>query len=183
MKETTFMPRAIVKLLGPNEILSGRMYLLLGLCFFLVKYIIDSTISYIMLGRPWSPWHYLTPGAAVGVPIGDANATFFMAMLVVSIPFILIGICLNYPQPMKEWSPFADIHPPHLDDFLVSKGGQFHLIALPDGTTQLEGTTWYQHHMWPAGYWRLWSDSILHTIHRRVLNHVKNLSEADNVQK
>jgi hypothetical protein len=80
---------------------------------------------------------------------------------------------------MKEWSPFADIHPPHLDDFLVSKGGQFHLIRLSDGTTQLEGTTWYQHHMWPAGYWRLWSDSILHQIHRRVLNHVKNLSEAD----
>ena len=85
----------------------------------------------------------------------------------------------KYPPPMKEWSPFSNIHPPHLDNFLVSKGGEFRLTALPNGRTRLEGTTWYQHHMWPAAYWRLWSDSILHKIHRRVLNHVKNLSEAD----
>jgi hypothetical protein len=83
------------------------------------------------------------------------------------------------PPPMKEWSPYAGIHPPHLNNFLVSHGGQFRLIALPNGRTRLEGTTWYQHHMWPAPYWRLWSDSIMHTIHRRVLNHVKHLSEAD----
>ncbi len=85
----------------------------------------------------------------------------------------------NYPPPMKEWSPFANIHPPHLDHFLVSKGGEFRLIELQNGRTRLEGTTWYQHHMWPAPYWRLWSDAILHKIHLRVLNHVKHLSEAD----
>jgi uncharacterized membrane protein YhaH (DUF805 family) len=84
------------------------------------------------------------------------------------------------PPPMKEWTPYANVHPPHLDNFLVSHAGQFRLIALEGGRTRLEGTTWYQHHMWPAGYWRLWSDSILHTIHRRVLNHVKHLSEGDN---
>jgi len=28
------------------------------------------------------------------------------------------------------------------------------LVALPGGRTLLEGTTWYQHHLWPAGYWR-----------------------------
>jgi len=86
------------------------------------------------------------------------------------------------PPPMQEWTPYANVHPPHLDNFLVSHAGQFRLISLEGGRTRLEGTTWYQHHMWPAGYWRLWSDSILHTIHRRVLNHVKHLSEADNEQ-
>ncbi len=82
------------------------------------------------------------------------------------------------PPAMKEWTPYANVHPPHLNNFLVSHAGQFRLIELAGGRTRLEGTTWYQHHMWPEGYWRLWSDSILHTIHRRVLNHVKNLSEA-----
>jgi hypothetical protein len=31
--------------------------------------------------------------------------------------------------------------------------------------------------MWPAGYWRLWSDAIIHRIHVRVLTHVKHLAE------
>lgn len=81
------------------------------------------------------------------------------------------------PPPMKEWSPYANLHPPHLENFLVSEGGEFRLIELPGGRTRLEGTTWYRHHMWPAAYWRLWSDAIIHRIHLRVLNHVKALSE------
>ena len=32
--------------------------------------------------------------------------------------------------------------------------------------------------MWPAFYWRLWSDAIIHRIHLRVLNHIKELAEA-----
>ena len=83
------------------------------------------------------------------------------------------------PPPMQEWTPYHDLHPPHLDGFLESKGGQFKLIRLPNGGTRLEGTTWYHHHMWPVGYWQAWSDFIIHRIHLRVLNHVKNLSEQE----
>jgi len=81
------------------------------------------------------------------------------------------------PAPMQEWTPYREVHPPHLNGFLVSRQGQFRLTALANGRTRLEGTTWYHHSMWPAAYWRLWSDQIIHRIHRRVLNHVKNLSE------
>ncbi len=81
------------------------------------------------------------------------------------------------PPPMQEWTPYDDLHPAHLDGFLASQAGQFHLVPLPGGRTRLEGTTWYQHHMWPATYWRWWSDYIIHTIHLRVLRHVKQLSE------
>jgi hypothetical protein len=81
------------------------------------------------------------------------------------------------PAPMQEWTPYRDVHPAHLDGFLESRAGQFHLTALPNGRTKLEGTTWYHHHMWPATYWRWWSDHIIHTIHLRVLRHVKQLSE------
>ncbi len=79
--------------------------------------------------------------------------------------------------PMQEWTPYKDLQPAHLDGFLESRAGQFHLVPLPDGRTRLEGTTWYHHHMWPATYWRWWSDYIIHTIHLRVLRHVKQLSE------
>lgn len=82
------------------------------------------------------------------------------------------------PAPMEELSPFH-IHPPHLDNFLVSRRGQFLLERLPDGRTRLEGTTWYSNRMWPADYWGIWSDAIIHRIHRRVLDHVRALAEAE----
>ena len=81
------------------------------------------------------------------------------------------------PEPMQEWTPYRDVHPAHLDGYLESCGGQFRLERLDGNRTLLEGTTWYYHHMWPSKYWQLWSDKIIHTIHFRVLNHVKELSE------
>lgn len=81
------------------------------------------------------------------------------------------------PEPMQEWTPYRNVHPRHLDGYLQSCGGQFRLEALPGNRTRLEGTTWYYHHLWPANYWQWWSDEIIHTIHMRVLNHIKQLSE------
>jgi uncharacterized membrane protein YhaH (DUF805 family) len=81
------------------------------------------------------------------------------------------------PPPMEEWTPYSHIDPPHLHGFLVSNGGQFLLTALPDGGTRLEGTTWYRHGLWPSEYWRIWSDSIIHRIHMRVLRHIRDEAE------
>jgi hypothetical protein len=83
------------------------------------------------------------------------------------------------PAPMHEWSPYAEVLPKHLHGYLVSKRGRFRLTELPNHHTLLEGATWYQHGLWPAQYWRLWSDAIIHRIHLRVLNHIKILAEAD----
>lgn len=80
-------------------------------------------------------------------------------------------------EPMREWSPYGHIDVPHLHGYMVSRKGRFILEALPGGTTRLTGQTWYQHHLWPAAYWRLWSDAIVHDIHDRVLRHIADLSE------
>ncbi len=80
------------------------------------------------------------------------------------------------PAPIKELS-FWDVKAPHLHDYFVSKRGQFLLIALPNGNTLLEGTTWYYHDIKPVFYWRLWSTFIIHNIHQRVLEHIKQQSE------
>jgi hypothetical protein len=77
------------------------------------------------------------------------------------------------PLPMQEWTPYARIHPPHLDGFLVSRQGEFRLEPLPGGGTRLYATTWYQHHLAPGVYWRLWSDSIIHRVHGMVLENVR----------
>ena len=86
------------------------------------------------------------------------------------------GVTAN-PAPLSELSPYGNIQPPHLHGYFVSKQGQFLLTALPGGRTRLEGATWYQHTMWPAAYWHLWSDYIIHRIHLRVLQHIREVAE------
>ncbi len=83
----------------------------------------------------------------------------------------------DQPAPMFELSPYDDLHPPHLDGFMRSNRGEFKLIALDGGRTRLEGRTWYEVEMFPQWYWTLWSDSIIHRIHLRVLRHVQRISE------
>ena len=92
-------------------------------------------------------------------------------------PRLLSFSVSGQPPAMEEMSIYRDLHPPHVEHYLISKRGQFELKALPDGTTLLEGTTWYQNRFWPGVYWHLWSDAIIHRIHKRVLVHIKNLSE------
>ncbi len=87
------------------------------------------------------------------------------------------GVTAN-PAPLQEWTPYTHIEPPHLHGYFVSEQGQFLLTALPGGRTRLEGTTWYRHTMWPAAYWHLWSDYIIHRIHLRVLNHIREAVES-----
>ena len=81
------------------------------------------------------------------------------------------------PPAMHEWSPYRRVHPPHLDGYFASERGEFRLVALENGGTRLEGSTWYALRFGPASYWRVWSDFFLHRIHGRVLEHVKRLAE------
>jgi hypothetical protein len=80
------------------------------------------------------------------------------------------------PEPMKEIS-FYDIHPTHLHGYWVSQKGQFKLTRLQNGHTLLEGTTWYINKIKPDFYWTTWSDYIVHKIHIRVLEHIKEQTE------
>jgi hypothetical protein len=83
----------------------------------------------------------------------------------------------DQPAPMFELSPYHHIHPPHLDGNLKSRHGEFLLVQLQDGRTRLEGRTWYTFDMYPQAYWTMWSNVLIHRIHERVLDHVKNLAE------
>jgi hypothetical protein len=85
---------------------------------------------------------------------------------------------VSNPLPMEEWTPYAHLHPPHLDGFLVSRQGEFRLEPLPGGGTRLYATTWYQHHLWPAQYWKIWSDHIIHQVHSMVLQNIAERAAA-----
>jgi hypothetical protein len=86
---------------------------------------------------------------------------------------------LEQAPPMHELSLYPKLHPPHLDHYLVARQGQFRLTPTENNHTILYGSTWYQNQMGPGSYWRLWSDWIIHSIHMRVLNHVKDLAETE----
>jgi uncharacterized membrane protein YhaH (DUF805 family) len=81
------------------------------------------------------------------------------------------------PAPLQEWSPYADIAPPHLDGYFRSRRGEFRLVALPGGRTRLEGSTWYEMKLQPAAYWVLYGDAIIARIHGRVLRHIRATTE------
>lgn len=92
-------------------------------------------------------------------------------------PFLLAFSVADDPPPMTELSIYDHIDVPHVDGFFRSRNGQFKLIERTDGSTRLEGTTWYTHDIWPTWYWRIWSDAILHRIHGRVLDHIRTQAE------
>ena len=97
-------------------------------------------------------------------------------------PHLLKFSVSKNPAPLNELSPYKNIHAPHLHGYFISHGGQFLLTALPGGRTRLEGTTWYQHTMWPATYWSWWSNYVIHRIHMRVLNHIRDRAESQTLQ-
>ena len=76
---------------------------------------------------------------------------------------------------MIETSPYEHLHAAHLD-YLRSQRGQFRLFEM-NGKTIVEGTTFYTHDIAPDIYWKLFSDEIIHQIHMRVLNHIKQVAE------
>jgi uncharacterized membrane protein YhaH (DUF805 family) len=83
----------------------------------------------------------------------------------------------SQPPSMTEWSPYQSVKAPHLEGYMVSKGGEFRLVPLAGGRTRLEGTTHYTLAIYPEVYWVVYGEALLHGIHTRVLDHIKDLSE------
>ena len=92
-------------------------------------------------------------------------------------PRVLAFDVIRQPPPLRELSPYSRVYAPHLDGFFRTSHGEFRLVQLSPTRTRLEGRTWYSLDMQPSIYWNVLADSILHAIHRRVLEHVKEGAE------
>lgn len=88
----------------------------------------------------------------------------------------------DQPDPLIELTPYRSVRPPHLQHSFKSHRGEFELIENSDGTTTLVGRTWYSVDMGPRVYWRLWTDEIIHRIHLRVLNHIRDQAEGETLE-
>ncbi len=56
--------------------------------------------------------------------------------------------------------------------------GQFLLKDNGNGTTTLIGNSWYKLYVFPVWYYDTWAQSITRNVHLRVMEHIKELSEA-----
>ncbi|MGZ3453436.1 MAG: DUF805 domain-containing protein [Polyangiales bacterium] len=89
----------------------------------------------------------------------------------------------TFYEPIKVWDEPRELtfgvaaQPGNLDPYIDVTKGQFLLTRNDDGSTSLRGTTWYRLKVHPSAYWKVWSDTFLHAIHMRVLDHVKDISE------
>jgi len=81
--------------------------------------------------------------------------------------------------PMREWSPYRGVNPPHLAGYFRATQGEFRLLALPGNRTRLEGRTRYVVDMFPQNYWTLPAGRLVAAIHRRVLHHIKAVAEEE----
>jgi hypothetical protein len=94
-------------------------------------------------------------------------------------PYRLAFDVTDQPEPMFGLSLYNQVHPPHLSGYLRSTHGELLLIALPRDQTRLEGRTWDRFQMHPQRYWTAWSDVLIHRIHERVLDHIRQLAETE----
>ena len=76
------------------------------------------------------------------------------------------------PPPLREWSLYQGLMPPHLDGYFRARSGEFRLVRLPGNRTRLEGSTWYELRIAPEAYWGIFADIIVRRIHHRVLEHI-----------
>jgi hypothetical protein len=118
-------------------------------------------------------------GSGAGAPRSCdlSTGTVQERVVVWNEPRLLRFVVTATPPAMREMGLYGPIHPKHLNGYYVSEEGQFELTPLSGRRTLVVGTSWYHHGLWPAAYWRWWSDAVVHQIHRRVLGHIRALSE------
>ena len=84
---------------------------------------------------------------------------------------------LETPAAMAETNPFGMVEAAHTEGYFVCKHGRFVLTPLPNGRTRVEGTSWFQHDLWPQFYWAPLTREVVRELHVRVLQHIKVLAE------
>ncbi|HZF13171.1 MAG TPA: hypothetical protein VFE33_30640 [Thermoanaerobaculia bacterium] len=89
----------------------------------------------------------------------------------------LAWVSISTPPPLQELNPFHKTDPPHLHGFYRSVSGRFELQSLGPQRTLVTRHSSYQHHLFPAAYWRIWCDYVARRGHLHVLNVLKHAAE------
>ncbi|HMS55674.1 MAG TPA: hypothetical protein PKA27_09770 [Fimbriimonadaceae bacterium] len=82
------------------------------------------------------------------------------------------------PESMKEMNPFGHVDTDHLVGYFTCHFGEFELEQTASGSTILTGRSTYSCRFGPKLYWQLWTRKIVRDTHLRVMNKVRDLSQA-----
>jgi hypothetical protein len=76
-------------------------------------------------------------------------------------------------QTMKELTPYKSLNAAHLKGYFHASYGEFTLEASDENKCTITAKTAYRYKITPAFYWRWWSDYLVNTMHRHVLEDIK----------
>lgn len=80
-------------------------------------------------------------------------------------------------QHMRELTFYDSLDAPHLKGYFDATYGEFVISPSNENQCTLTATTHYSYRITPAFYWKWWSDYLVNTMHRSVLNDIKVLAE------
>lgn len=83
------------------------------------------------------------------------------------------------PNEVMTFEVTAQPDHPEVTGHFQFDRGQIRLTRNADGTTTLTAISWYRLFVRPATYFNWWTEDITRQVHFRVLNHMKDLAEAD----
>ncbi|MCX7358839.1 MAG: SRPBCC family protein [Alphaproteobacteria bacterium] len=83
------------------------------------------------------------------------------------------------PNEVMTFEVTAQPDHPEVTGHFQFDRGQIRLTRNADGTTTLTATSWYRLFVRPAVYFDWWTADITRQVHFRVLNHMRDLAEAD----
>jgi hypothetical protein len=89
-------------------------------------------------------------------------------------------VVLSNPPTMKELSPYAHVHAPHVRGYFNTRDARFTITPLGTGRTRLTLATQHELDIGPIVYWKPWAEWAIHTNKRRVLKHFKLQAELAN---
>ncbi|MEO6435093.1 MAG: DUF805 domain-containing protein, partial [Tepidisphaeraceae bacterium] len=71
-------------------------FFLVGVSLFALKFLIDRLVAKLVFSRDWSVLNYLIPNETYGLAsIPRQERSFYLAMLVVALPFVCVGIVVT----------------------------------------------------------------------------------------
>ena len=84
---------------------------------------------------------------------------------------------VNDVPAMRELSPYAHVHAPHVIGYFRTTLTSFELVSLSDDRTEIIERTSHQLRLDPVFYWLPLARWIVHENNARVLDHIRRQAE------
>jgi putative flippase GtrA len=119
-------------------------------------------------------------GEGVGAErIGEFSTGFARERVTEWVPqHSLAFAVVSQPPAMEEMSPYRKVHSPHVQGYFTTGETHFELALLPNGATRLSITASHELRIDPALYWEPIARWAIHNNTWRVLDSIRNRSEA-----